>query len=368
MEVLTIAGARPNFVKIAPLVPALARRGLVVSLVHTGQHYDSQMSDAFFDELGIPAPVENLGVGSGSAVWQIAETMKRLEPILMDRRPAVVVVVGDVNSTLAGALTAVKLRIPVAHVEAGLRSFDPTMPEELNRRLTDAASRWLFTTERAGGENLLREGAAPERIFFVGNVMIDTLVAQRERALAGQPWQARGLTPGNYALLTLHRPGNVDDPSRLESLLSAIGQIAKRLPVLLLAHPRTQARLLEGRLAAPGGVIVAGPAGYLEMLGLLDQAALIVTDSGGVQEEACALGTPCLTLRPNTERPVTVEVGANRLVSGEPGELVAAADAALVKGRAAWPTPPLWDGHASDRIAAILARELGGSAVEVCHG
>lgn len=362
MEVLAVAGARPNFMKIAPVVRALSAAGFAAPIVHTGQHYDQKMSGSFFDELEIPAPAVNLEVGSGSHVAQIAEVMKRLEPVLAQRRPDVVLVVGDVNSTLAAAVAACKMNLPVAHVEAGLRSFDRTMPEETNRILTDSISRWLFTSEPSADENLRREGVPAAWIHPVGNVMIDTLLRHRERARAARRPASLGLASGAYALMTLHRPSNVDDPERLESILHAAGEIAAELPVLFLVHPRTAARIEEHRLAERNwfkNIRRLEPQGYLAMLGLMDEAALVLTDSGGVQEETTVLGVPCLTIRENTERPITLQIGSNRLVGGRSGEIVDAAREALRRGRGAWTTPARWDGRASERIANVLATELG---------
>lgn len=361
MDVLCIAGARPNFMKVAPVLDALAVAGLEAVLAHTGQHYDRSMSEAFFEDLGIPRPAYNLEVGSGTHPWQIAEVMRRLEPVLCALRPQVVLVVGDVNSTLAATLTAVTMGIPVAHVEAGLRSFDRAMPEEINRILTDSVAQWLFVSEPAGVRNLLREGIDRRRIFEVGNVMIDTLHRQLPRARALGVPESLDLVRGRYALLTLHRPVNVDDPARLASILAAVGEIAEAMPVLFIVHPRTRGRLTESGLAASPAFErcrVLEPVGYLAMLGLMDAAALVLTDSGGIQEETTVLGVPCLTIRENTERPITIEIGSNRLVGHETAEIVAAARQALADPPAGWQIPPLWDGCAAERIAAVLKREL----------
>jgi UDP-N-acetylglucosamine 2-epimerase (non-hydrolysing) len=360
-HVTLIAGARPNFMKVAPVVRALQRAGVRARLVHTGQHYDDSMSGAFFRELAIPDPDVNLGVGSGSHVWQLAEIMKRLETEFSTRRPALVVVVGDVNSTLGAAMAAVKMGIPVAHVEAGLRSFDRSMPEEINRVLTDAISELLFTSEPSGTENLLREGIAAERIHFVGNVMIDTLQEHLPRARQVAAWKAYHLSAGGYALLTLHRPSNVDCRETLRRIFQAVHEIARRVPVVFPVHPRTAQRIRAFGLADDGhlnGCILTEPLSYLPMLSLLQGALLVLTDSGGIQEETTALKIPCLTLRENTERPITVQVGTNRLVGNSPEAILEAVDQVL---RGDWPAgqiPDKWDGHASDRIATVITHWL----------
>jgi UDP-N-acetylglucosamine 2-epimerase (non-hydrolysing) len=354
-----VAGARPNFVKIAPLTRAFTAAGLDFRLVHTGQHYDERMSSSFFDELQIPRPDVNLEVGSGSHVYQLAEVMKRLEPELQANRPAALVVVGDVNSTAASAIAAVKMGIPVAHVEAGLRSFDRDMPEETNRILTDSISQWLFVSEPSGIANLRREGVPEEKIHFVGNVMIDTLLTQRERARSLRTPEKLELRPRDYSVLTLHRPSNVDNPDRLRAIVDALHRVSARVKILFVVHPRTQARLREfGVNGATGGFRYLEPLSYLNMLGLMDQARLVITDSGGMQEETTALGVPCLTLRENTERPVTIEAGTNTLVRGSTEEIVAAIETVLNgKGKPAR-RPEKWDGQAAPRIAAILRCDL----------
>ncbi len=367
---MCVVGARPNFMKAAPLLAAFAEgpTPLPCALVHTGQHYDAEMKDAFFRQLGIPEPDVDLGVGSGSHAWQTAEIMRRFEPVLEAQRPEAVIVVGDVNSTVACALVAAKLGVPVVHVEAGLRSFDRSMPEEINRVLTDQLSELLFTTERQARENLLREGIAPWRIHFVGNVMIDTLRAQEPRAVPAAETLAR-LSPralrrageAGHALLTLHRPGNVDRPEVLRGILDAVAEIARRLPVVFPVHPRTRAAIerlgVAGRLEA-AGVVLAGPLGYLEMLGLMREARLVLTDSGGMQEETTALGVPCLTLRENTERPVTLTEGTNELVGTDPERIRAAAGRVLAGGGRRGRVPERWDGRAAWRIRAVLERWL----------
>ena len=362
LDVLLVAGARPNFMKVAPLCRALdAIPGVRTRLVHTGQHYDRNMSDTFFADLEIPDPWRNLGVGSGSHAAQTAEVMLRFEPLLDEDRPDVLVVVGDVNSTIACAMVAVKKGIPVAHVEAGLRSFDRTMPEEINRLLTDAISDVLLVTERSGMENLAREGVDPSRVFMTGNVMIDTLIRSREKARASDVTARLGVSPREFGVLTLHRPSNVDDPAKLAPLLDALTDVAKECTLVFPVHPRTRQKMKDAGidLAARGGFVLCEPLRYLDFLALMDRARVLLTDSGGVQEEACVLGVPCLTLRENTERPVTVEVGINRLVGSDPARVRAAALAA-VRAPLSTPRPPeLWDGRAAERIARILLDRYG---------
>jgi UDP-N-acetylglucosamine 2-epimerase (non-hydrolysing) len=355
MKIIAVAGARPNFMKIAPLMWEINHRSDIEAyLVHTGQHYDERMSRLFFEELRIPRPDIDLGVGSGSHAVQTAEVMKRFEPVLLEQRPDAVVVVGDVNSTIACALTAVKLGVPVTHVEAGLRSFDRSMPEEINRILTDAISHWLFVTEPSGVANLRREGVPDNRIFLVGNVMIDTLLACRELSRRSAILENLKLTGRPYGVLTLHRPANVDDPGVLAGILAAIGRLQHELPIVFPVHPRTR-KALQGRdLAALPGLIVVEPLGYLNFMKLLAEARLVLTDSGGIQEETTVLGVPCLTLRNNTERPITVEQGTNTLVGLDPGRIVAAAQRALGEPLRASRIPDLWDGRAAARIVDIL--------------
>ena len=362
MKIAAVVGARPNFVKIAPIMAALRDRPEArTTLIHTGQHYDVQMSAAFFAHLEIPTPDVNLDVRSGTAASQIAEVMQRLEPVLAECRPDIVVVVGDVNSTIAAALTAVKAGIPVAHVEAGLRSFDRTMPEETNRVLTDWISDLLFTTEPAAGENLAREGIPADRIHFVGNVMIDTLFRYRERAEQSPILRTLGLQPGTYAALTLHRPSNVDSPEALGRMLTALARIQSDIPVVFPVHPRTRQRLaaVNGSLPPLPGLRLVEPLPYLDFLCLMAHARCVLTDSGGIQEETTALGVPCLTLRTNTERPITVTRGTNRVVGVEPDAIVTAWRQ-VAAGR--WPAgelPALWDGKAAERIVKILLGSAG---------
>jgi UDP-N-acetylglucosamine 2-epimerase (non-hydrolysing) len=374
-RVLSVVGARPNFVKIAPLLKAMRRHpALEPILVHTGQHYDRAMSDRFFEELDIPLPDRNLGVGSASHAVQTAEVMKQLEPVLLEMAPDLVLVVGDVNSTLAAALTAAKLGIRVAHVEAGLRSFDRSMPEEINRILTDAMADLLFVTEKSGRQNLLREGVPPERIHLVGNVMIDALEMSRERWERSDVRQRLGLEDRPYAVLTLHRPANVDEPARLAALLETLEAIGRRLPIVFPVHPRVRRRLRDlsgpgerigtaGASGLAGGLAFVDPLGYLEFVALLSRARLVLTDSGGIQEETTFLGVPCLTLRDSTERPITVTHGTNRVIGTDPARILAEAHRALDRPPAARVTPPLWDGSAAPRIVHILALALSGSSL-----
>lgn len=375
MRVVSVVGARPNFVKIAPLVREMKRhRWIVPTLVHTGQHYDDAMSEQFFRDLEIGVPDVNLGVGSASHAAQTAEVMRRLEPLLIARRPDLMLVVGDVNSTLAAALTAVKLEIPVAHVEAGLRSFDRRMPEEINRLLTDAIADLLFVTEESGRQNLLREGVPGNKIFLVGNVMIDALEMFRSHWERSKIFGTLGLVPDRpYAVVTLHRPSNVDDPATLARFLAAFDQVSRRLPVIFPVHPRVRARLdldglragyreALGRAGRDRGTILLDPLSYLDFIALLSRARLVLTDSGGVQEETTGLGVPCLTLRGTTERPVTVTHGTNRVIGSDPDRVVEEALRTLADPPVARGCPPLWDGHAASRITRVLREHWGRGA------
>lgn len=348
-HILHVVGARPNFIKAAPVLRALAaRKGVRQTLVHTGQHYDVNMSDVFFRQLGMPAPDVSLGVGSGTHARQTAQVLLGLEPVLLERKPDVVVVYGDVNSTMAAALAAIKLHIPVAHVEAGLRSGDREMPEEINRIITDAISDVLFTPSKDGDANLLKEGVSPRKIRFVGNAMIDTLI----RLLPAAKRPAEPRLDGPYVLVTVHRPANTDDPRGLAQLMRALAAISKLAPVVFPIHPRTRGRLDKAGFKAPEGgrLILIEPLGYLEFLALQRDAALVVTDSGGIQEETTFLGVPCLTVRTTTERPVTVSAGTNKLV-GDYAILPREAAAALKRGRKAAKPPKFWDGRAGERVA-----------------
>lgn len=354
MKMLVICGARPNFMKIAPIMWEIRRRGGIDSyLVHTGQHYDPKMSDLFFEQLRIPRPDIDLGVGSGSHAVQTAEVMKRIEPVILEQKPDILLVVGDVNSTIACALTATKLGVPVAHVEAGLRSFDRSMPEEINRILTDAISRWLFVSERSGLENLSREGIPHDRVFFVGNVMIDTLLATRELIERSKALEEMNLTARSFAVLTLHRPSNVDDPAVLGRILDALRELAHRMPVIFPVHPRTRKSLGSRVIDDLGDLRLVDPLGYLDFMKLVSNARMVLTDSGGIQEETTVLGVPCITLRSNTERPATVTDGTNVLVGSDPQRITAACQHAMGTSKAAR-IPELWDGRAAGRIIDVL--------------
>ena len=353
MRTVVVTGARPNFMKVAPILRAMRDR-VDVCLVHTGQHYDQRMSDAFFAELDIPAPDVNLKVGSGSHAEQTARVMLAFEPWLTANPCDAVVVVGDVNSTLACALVAAKLGVAVAHVEAGLRSFDRSMPEETNRVLTDALSSWLLTPSQDADDNLLEEGVDAGRIFRVGNVMVDTLLAQLDRAMDSDVLRRLGVA-GEYGLVTLHRPALVDRPDRLLPVLEALVHIAGFLPLLFPVHPRAMAALQALGFGEAAGIRLVEPEGYLGFLKLQAAARLVLTDSGGVQEETTVLGVPCLTLRDNTERPVTILEGTNRLVGLNPDRIIGGAKEALTMPRAPR-RPALWDGHAAERIAAVLTQ------------
>ncbi|HUJ25117.1 MAG TPA: UDP-N-acetylglucosamine 2-epimerase (non-hydrolyzing) [Myxococcales bacterium] len=359
VKILHVVGARPNFMKIAPIIAALREHaGVRQILVHTGQHYDAKMSDIFFRDLGMPDPDVHLGVGSGTHAQQTAKVMVEIEPVLTRERPDMTVVAGDVNSTVAVALVAAKLGLKIAHVEAGLRSNDWTMPEEINRVVTDRLSDLLFTPSRDGDENLKREGIPAERIRFVGNVMIDSLQTALPRARESDIHQRLEVEKRGYALATLHRPSNVDEPAALQRLLSALGDIGAQLPVVFPIHPRTRARLpagYEGR-----GLKPIEPLGYLDFLALIADARLVMTDSGGIQEETTALGVPCLTLRENTERPVTITDGTNQLVGTDPARVVPAAREILAGRGKAGRIPELWDGRAAERVAEELVRYTQG--------
>ncbi len=423
IRLLSVVGARPNFMKIAPIVAELrgdrpekdgrekecpekdALKTLPAiehCLVHSGQHYDELLSGNFFADLGLPHPDVNLQVGSGSHAAQTAEIMKRIEPVLLDFKPQMVLVVGDVNSTLAAALTAAKLGIGVAHIEAGLRSFDMTMPEEINRKLTDAVSSLLFVTEQSGVENLKREGIPPEKVFLVGNVMIDSLLQHRELASRSPLLDRLGMRRlggrrvgigkngsgcRDYGVLTLHRPSNVDDPETLDGILRAVSALAADLPIFFPVHPRTRKKIesfgLQRYLASGAettstetssaerssngrspdernhaGIVPLDPLGYLDFLSLNDRARIVLTDSGGIQEETTVLGVPCLTLRENTERPATVEHGSNQVVGVDSDRILAAARTILSNPARPSERPPLWDGKAASRIVAILRKHL----------
>ncbi|KJY30631.1 UDP-N-acetylglucosamine 2-epimerase [Streptomyces sp. NRRL S-444] len=350
-RIICVAGARPNYMKIKPVMDALERRGAEVILVHTGQHYDESMNDVFFRDLGIRSPDRYLGAGSGTHAQQTGRVMAAFEPLVDELAPDVVVVVGDINSTLACALVTAKAGPLLAHVEAGLRSRDWGMPEEVNRVATDRVSDYLLAPSPDAAANLRSEGYREDQIHVVGNVMIDTLFANLDRARASDVLDRYGLTRGGYGLVTLHRPANVDDPGALRGLLKALGEIADRCPLLLPVHPRAAQRLEE--IGVPGGIRMVPAAGYLDFIALQDAARVVLTDSGGVQEETTALGVPCVTLRENTERPITVEEGTNVLAGTDPGRITATVNRVLDEPPAAR-CPELWDGRASERIAAVL--------------
>ncbi|MBF0186510.1 MAG: UDP-N-acetylglucosamine 2-epimerase (non-hydrolyzing) [Magnetococcales bacterium] len=378
--ILCVVGARPNFIKIAPILSALRSDpiSMPARLVHTGQHYDDAMKETFFRQLGIPDPDVDLGVGSGSHAAQTAEIMKRFEPEIDRSKPEAVLVVGDVNSTLACALVAAKKGIPVIHVEAGLRSFDRTMPEEINRILTDQLSDLLFTTERDAKVQLVKEGIRPKKVHFVGNVMIDSLTSALPKIPKASDVVAEqfpelddfSTEPGSYGVMTLHRPANVDDPEMFERIAQTIRDVSRRIPLIFPVHPRTQARIkqfgLEMLIGSPprpglptGRILMMPPVGYMEILSLMAGAKMVLTDSGGIQEETTALGIPCLTMRENTERPITVEQGANTIVGTDPDVILSEVNAILQHGGKAGKVPELWDGQAALRIARVLKQRYG---------
>ena len=361
LKVINVVGARPNFMKVAPIVAAMKRREQEFTplVVHTGQHYDAAMSDAFFRDLELPQPDVYLGVGSATHAAQTAAIMERFEPVLIKEKPDWVMVVGDVNSTLACALVCAKLGIRVAHVEAGLRSRDRTMPEEINRLLTDQIADLLFTPSQDADENLLREGIPPERIRFVGNIMIDSLLKHLPRAEESTVVTELGLTDREYGVLTLHRPSNVDDSSAFARILEALEDISNRLTIVFPVHPRTRKTIealgFSERIARAPGLRLIEPLGYIDFLSLNSKARLVLTDSGGIQEETTVLGIPCVTLRETTERPITVEMGTNVVVGTDPLKITEAAFAALDRARSEnHKVPPLWDGHTAERILAAL--------------
>jgi UDP-N-acetylglucosamine 2-epimerase (non-hydrolysing) len=361
--IVCVVGARPNFMKIAPVIAALKASAFKVCLVHTGQHYDAAMNDQHFAALGIGAPDVNLEVGSASHAVQTAEVMRRFEPVLDRERADAVLVVGDVNSTLACALVAAKKLVPVIHVEAGLRSYDRAMPEEVNRVLTDQISDFLFTTERSACDNLLREGIAAERIHFAGNVMIDTLYQSLERAASAVTTLNRLQAPPvffegqGFGVLTLHRPSNVDDARILRGILEAVVKISVQVPIVFPVHPRTAGKIEDFNLRtllSDARVLYVPPVDYLAMLGLMKDARIVLTDSGGVQEETTALGVPCITLRENTERPITATEGTNTIAGSDPERVLAIFDDVMKTGGKAGKIPEYWDGRAAARIAAVL--------------
>jgi len=370
-EIACVVGARPNFMKMAPVFEALrAYPEIRPTLIHTGQHYDEAMSRVFFEELGMPAPDVNLEVGSAPHAVQTARILERFDALLESRPPAMVLVAGDVNSTVACALAAAKRSIPVGHVESGLRSRDRTMPEELNRIVTDVLADFLFAPSADGVENLRAEGIDSSKIHLVGNSMIDSLVRHLPAARARQTPARFGMERRGYAVVTLHRPSNVDDPDNLARILQALHDLSERIPIVFPAHPRTAARI-AGLYPESGsgnsGLGICEPLGYLEFLGLVDGARLVLTDSGGIQEETTVLGVPCLTFRDNTERPITVSEGTNRLIGSDPAAIAPAASAVLSAEPPEPRAPALWDGRAGERIASILAAALGAEPALASH-
>ena len=363
MKIINVAGARPNFMKIAPLMEAYKSSPEIEPiLVHTGQHYDEEMSDLFFRQLKIPEPDINLGVGSASHAVQTADIIKAFEPVVLKYQPDAVVVVGDVNSTIACGLVAVKLGVKLIHIEAGLRSFDRSMPEEINRILTDSISDLLFCTEQSGVDNLIHEGIPKEKIFLVGNVMIDTLLKNKIKAEESKILNQLNLDNKVFAVLTLHRPANVDDPAVFGRILDALEIIQNDMPIIFPIHPRTRKNLLSSpigkRVAKLLNLKVIDPLGYLDFLKLMSSAKVVLTDSGGIQEETTILKIPCLTLRENTEWPITVEAGFNRIVGRDTNKIIEAYREAINNRRIGILTPPLWDGRASERIVKILLEKL----------
>jgi len=362
MSICTVVGARPNFMKAAPIIHEFQRRGISHVLVHTGQHYSAEVSDFFFRDLRLPAPDFHLGIGSDTHARQTARIMMAIEEVWLRERPELVLVMGDVNSTVAASLVASKLGVPVAHVEAGLRSFDRTMPEELNRIVTDHLSDLLFTTEESGNQNLAREGIPSEKIHFVGNCMVDTLLAHLESAARREPWKGFGLHPKEYGLVTLHRPSNVDNHETLSSLTRVLNEISNQLPLLFPVHPRTRGRLRDAAIELAPGLRTCEPLSYLIFLGLMARSKCVLTDSGGIQEEATVLGVPCLTLRDNTERPSTQVFGTNRLVGTEPARILEGFRIVVETPAPATRRPPLWDGRAALRLVDVIESWMSGRA------
>ncbi len=361
MKVLNIVGARPNFMKIAPIHRLMLKsENFEPVLIHTGQHYDRAMSKIFFEDLELPEPDIYLGVGSGSHAQQTGDVMVKLEEVMIEQKPDMVLVVGDVNSTMAASLVASKLCIPIAHVEAGLRSFDRTMPEEINRIVTDSLADWLFVTEESGRVNLLKEGVPEEKIHFVGNVMIDSLLFYQKKSAQSKILNELKLNSAAYALLTLHRPANVDDPSHFKKILKALEQIEKEIPIIFPIHPRARKMIdkfkFSENIESMKQLILTEPLGYLDFLHLMINATLVLTDSGGIQEETTVIGIPCLTMRENTERPVTIDIGTNVLVGMDTEKIVAETFDILSDKKKNGSIPPLWDGHAASRIVDVLER------------
>ena len=364
--IISVVGARPNFIKAAPLMAALAKHNdsFKSILVHTGQHYDYNLSKLFFEQLRMPKPDIDLGIGSGSHSQQTAKTMVELERVFTEHKPDLVVVFGDVNSTLAGSLVAAKMGIPIAHVEAGLRSFDMTMPEEINRMVTDRLSSYCFISEHSGMENLQKEGVDPNKLFLVGNIMIDSLINHLAQCSQSPILETLGLEPKKYAVITLHRPSNVDDQEILSRLLSVLNEIAEQLPLIFPCHPRTKKEMnkfgFDGHQVS-GGIRILEPLGYLDFLRLQSESLFVLTDSGGIQEETTYLKIPCITLRYNTERPVTVEIGSNVLTGPEPDKIKPVVNHILNGSFKRGQIPPMWDGSTAARITDILLDKLGSS-------
>ncbi len=367
MRILCVAGARPNFMKIAALIRGIEAHNrrrkspcIEGKIIHTGQHYDEKLSDIFFRVLRMPEPAVNLEVGSGSHAWQTAEIMKRFEPVLLEKKPDLILVVGDVNSTIACALVASKLGVKVGHVEAGLRSFDRTMPEEINRVLTDAISDLLFTTERSAEENLRREGIPGEKIHFVGNTMIDTLLEHKKNAETSTILEQLGCKKQQYAVLTLHRPSNVDNPASFREIFEGLNEIAERIPIVFPAHPRTRKGMDREGLVLSNKIMLCEPLGYFDFLKLITESKFVLTDSGGIQEETTVLGVPCLTIRENTERPVTLTQGTNTLVGVNKRKMIEESLKILDGVSREHRIPELWDGKAAERIVEVIVRYVEG--------
>ncbi|MEE2765264.1 MAG: UDP-N-acetylglucosamine 2-epimerase (non-hydrolyzing) [Candidatus Neomarinimicrobiota bacterium] len=358
MSVISVVGARPNFMKIAPVISALSELNIPSKLVHTGQHYDWNMSESFFDDLSLPIPNIFLGVGSGTHAKQTAKVMLGFEKVCTESDPNLVIVAGDVNSTLACALVAAKLNIPTAHVESGLSSFDNSMPEDINRILTDRISDLLFVTEESALKHLINDGVSSDRIHFVGNCMIDSVSKYIQPALYKCPWKSFGLNGNDYCLVTMHRPSNVDSIGALNRMVQILNKMAERIPIIFPIHPRTRSRINQNEIKIKGNIRLSDPLPYLEFLGLLAKAQLVVTDSGGIQEETTYLGIQCITYRENTERPITIEIGTNHLTGTNPEKMLKKFDEILDGNVKNGQIPPKWDGKAGKRIAKIIGRFL----------